>query len=64
MILAFLKAVGRASTTRIAAYIKANQWAAERYLNQLLDAGRVSCVQETHATYWQVSQSHCVSGRK
>ena len=52
-ILAFLMIAGRASTARIAAAIKANQWAAERYLTQLLKQGRVRRTEETRATYWE-----------
>ncbi len=53
-ILAFLEAAGRSSTTRIAAAIKANQWAAERHLEQLLKKGRLRRIEETRATYWEL----------
>jgi len=53
-ILAFLEVAGRASTARIAAFIKANQWAAERHLDQLMGKGRVRQIKETRATYWEL----------
>ncbi len=53
-ILAFLGIAGRASTARIAAAIRANQWAAERYLEQLMKEGRVRRIEETRATYWEL----------
>ncbi len=53
-ILVFLGIAGRASTARIAAAIRANQWAAERYLEQLMNKGRVRRIEETRATYWEL----------
>jgi len=54
-IVMFLRTSGRASTARIAAAIKANQWMAERYLEALMKEGRVRRKEETRATYWELA---------
>lgn len=54
-ILTFLRTAGRASTARIAAAIKANQWMAERYLEELKKEGRIRRKEETRATYWEAA---------
>lgn len=52
-IMDFLDKAERASTARIASAIQANQWMAERYLEELRKEGLVRQKNETRATYWE-----------
>jgi predicted transcriptional regulator len=53
-IIDFLKEHGRSSTTSVALAISSSVGYTNKYLNELLEKGKVKREQETNSVYWSV----------